>query len=235
MVVKNLCKSYKTEAGETIVFDDFNAEFADGKVTAIMGGSGIGKTTLLNCIAKLTDYEGKIEFSGDAAYVFQDDRLILGKTVYENVGFVLPFADREEKKKRVKNALKITELTAEAGKYPQELSGGQKKRVSLARAFASGRETMLLDEPLSSLDIGLKFRIFEVMKRLFASQKTVLLVTHDADEALTLANEIVIIGKSGAEYRKEISSDVFERDIAGEECNRIRREILGYFKNGTSE
>lgn len=235
MVVKNLRKEYKTEAGETVVFNDFNAEFADGKVTAIMGGSGIGKTTLLNCVAKLTDYKGEIEFPGNPAYVFQDDRLIPGKTVFENIEFVLPFADKEERRKRVKTALEITELTAEASKYPQELSGGQKKRVSLARAFASGRELMLLDEPLSSLDIGLKFRIFEVMKRLFASQKTVLMVTHDVDEALTLANEIVIIGKTGAEYRKTISSDVFERDIVGEECNLIRKEIIGYLKNGISE
>ena len=70
MVVKNLRKGYKTEAGETVVFNDFNAEFADGKVTAIMGGSGIGKTTLLNCVAKLTDYKGEIEFPGNPAYVF---------------------------------------------------------------------------------------------------------------------------------------------------------------------
>lgn len=231
MVVKKLCKRYKTESGEKIVFDNFSAEFKDGKVTAVMGSSGIGKTTLLNCIAKLTDYDGEIAGVGSSAYVFQEDRLIPDKTVYDNIEFVMQTEDADERKKRIKNALSVTELLSEAFRYPSELSGGQRKRVSLARAFACGRELMLLDEPLSSLDIGLKFRIFDVMKRVFKSDsKTVIMVTHDVDEALTLADEIVIIDKGGAAYRKEFSTDLFDRDIADDECNRIRKEIIEILK-----
>ena len=151
MVVKKLCKRYRTESGERIVFDNFSAEFKDGKVTAVMGSSGIGKTTLLNCIAKLTDYNGEIAGVGSSAYVFQEDRLIPDKTVYDNIDFVMQTEDADERKKRIKNALSVTELLSEAFRYPSELSGGQRKRVSLARAFASGRDLMLLDEPLSSL------------------------------------------------------------------------------------
>lgn len=231
MVVKKLCKRYRTESGEKIVFDNFSAEFKDGKVTAVMGSSGIGKTTLLNCIAKLTDYDGEIAGVGSSAYVFQEDRLIPDKTVYDNIDFVMQTEDADERKKRIKNALSVTELLSEAFRYPSELSGGQRKRVSLARAFACGRELMLLDEPLSSLDIGLKFRIFDVMKRVFKSDsKTVIMVTHDVDEALTLADEIVIIDKGGVAYRKEFSTDLFDRDITDEECNRIRKEIIEILK-----
>ena len=231
MVVKKLCKRYRTESGEKIVFDNFSAEFKDGKVTAVMGSSGIGKTTLLNCIAKLTDYDGEIAGVGSSAYVFQEDRLIPDKTVYDNIDFVMQTEDADERKKRIKNALSVTELLSEAFRYPSELSGGQRKRVSLARAFASGRDLMLLDEPLSSLDIGLKFRIFDVMKRVFKSDsKTVIMVTHDVDEALTLADEIVIIDKGGVVYRKEFSTDLFCRDITDDECNRIRKEIIEILK-----
>ncbi len=231
MVVKKLCKRYRTESGEKIVFDNFSAEFKDGKVTAVMGSSGIGKTTLLNCIAKLTDYDGEIAEVGSSAYVFQEDRLIPDKTVYDNIDFVMQTEDADERKKRIKNALSVTELLSEAFRYPSELSGGQRKRVSLARAFASGRELMLLDEPLSSLDIGLKFRIFDVMKKVFKSDsKTVIMVTHDVDEALTLADEIVIIDKGGVAYRKEFSTDLFDRDITDDECNRIRKEIIEILK-----
>lgn len=231
MVVKKLCKRYRTESGEKIVFDNFSAEFKDGKVTAVMGSSGIGKTTLLNCIAKLTDYDGEIVGVGSSAYVFQEDRLIPDKTVYDNIDFVMQTEDADERKKRIKNALSVTELLSEAFRYPSELSGGQRKRVSLARAFASGRDLMLLDEPLSSLDIGLKFRIFDVMKKVFKSDsKTVIMVTHDVDEALTLADEIVIIDKGGVAYRKEFSTDLFDRDITDDECNRIRKEIIEILK-----
>lgn len=231
MVVKKLCKRYRTESGERIVFDNFSAEFKDGKVTAVMGSSGIGKTTLLNCIAKLTDYDGEIAGVGSSAYVFQEDRLIPDKTVYDNIDFVMQTEDADERKKRIKNALSVTELLSEAFRYPSELSGGQRKRVSLARAFASGRDLMLLDEPLSSLDIGLKFRIFDVMKKVFKSDsKTVIMVTHDVDEALTLADEIAIIEKGGVAYRKEFSTDLFDRDITDDECNRIRKEIIEILK-----
>ncbi len=231
MVVKKLCKRYRTESGEKIVFDNFSAEFKDGKVTAVMGSSGIGKTTLLNCIAKLTDYDGEIAGVGSSAYVFQEDRLIPDKTVYDNIDFVMQTEDADERKKRIKNALSVTELLSEAFRYPSELSGGQRKRVSLARAFASGRDLMLLDEPLSSLDIGLKFRIFDVMKKVFKSDsKTVIMVTHDVDEALTLADEIVIIDKGGVAYRKEFSTDLFDRDITDDECNRIRKKIIEILK-----
>lgn len=231
MVVKKLCKRYRTESSEKIVFDNFSAEFKDGKVTAVMGSSGIGKTTLLNCIAKLTDYDGEIAGVGSSAYVFQEDRLIPDKTVYDNIDFVMQTEDADERKRRIKNALSVTELLSEAFRYPSELSGGQRKRVSLARAFASGRDLMLLDEPLSSLDIGLKFRIFDVMKKVFKSDsKTVIMVTHDVDEALTLADEIVIIEKGGVAYRKEFSTDLFDRDITDDECNRIRKEIIEILK-----
>lgn len=231
MLVKNLSKSYRSADGKTTpVFDNFSFDFESGKTTVVMGGSGIGKTTLLNCIAGLTDYDGEISDVGAVAYVFQDDRLLPHKTVYGNVEFILSGYGEAEKSKIVKTALEVTELTGVADKFPDELSGGQKKRVSLAIAFASGRQTLLFDEPLSSLDLGLKYRIYDVLKRVTAG-KTTVLVTHDADEALTLANEIAVIGKSGVIYRKKLKFSVVGRDIADDECNAVRKELINVFKN----
>ena len=232
MIVNKLSKRYLTDNGEKIIFENFSTSFADGKVTVVMGESGVGKTTLLNCIANLTDFEGEIVGADSVSYVFQDDRLILDKTIYKNIEFVLLQKDKKEREKRIKKSLEMTELLDQSCKFPSELSGGQRKRASLARAFASDRQIILLDEPLSSLDVGLKFRIYDVMKKLFkAENKTVIMVTHDIDEALTLADEIIYIDNGGTRYRKQITTDVFSRDIVGQECNAVRKDLIDIFKN----
>ena len=164
IVIENLTKKY----GDKTIFDNFGVTFPKNKISVVMGRSGAGKTTLLNCIAGLTTFQGEIKNADKTAYVFQEDRLVPFMSVYENLDFTLDKSVPGEVRKRlIFDTVKSVGLGDKIGSLPKELSGGQKKRVSLARAFASGRELMLLDEPLSSLDIGLKFRIFEVMKRLW--------------------------------------------------------------------
>ncbi len=191
MEIKNYSKAY----GDKIIFDNLSLTIEDGSITAIMGNSGTGKTTLLNALARLdTNFKGEISCK-KCSYVFQEPRLLKGVTVYKNIELALPKPDD----KRVTDILKEVELLDEKDLFDNELSGGMAQRVSLARAFVTSREVLLMDEPFTGLDMGLKLRLYELFKRLYEKHKpTVVLVTHDLEEALTLANRIIILGSSPA-------------------------------------
>ena len=222
ITVKRLNKSF----GDKFVLNDFNLVINKGTTTVIMGKSGIGKTTLLNCIAKITPYEGQIIGVDGVSYVFQEDRLIDHLTVFANLDFALcGKIPNPQRLKLIKEVLEDVELIDKASSYPNELSGGQKKRVSLARAFLSPEKVLLMDEPLNSLDLGLKGRIIEVFSKLQTKySKTVVFVTHDLDEALSVADKIVVIDDSGEVYSHVFSKK--DRDITDEECNFVRKKLL---------
>ena len=211
MNVKNLSKRYKTDNGETVVLDNFNIDFEDGKTTAVMGGSGIGKTTLLNCIAKLTDYEGEIIGAGEVAYVFQSDRLLPNKTVYKNVEFVISEQNAEERKRRVVEALKVTELENEAGKFPSELSGGEQQRVSIARALAKNPKIILCDEPTGALDSQTGVLVLKLLLSMAKNYgKTIVIVTHNQNIA-KMADEIIRV-KNGKIFSIENQDNPLNAD-----------------------
>lgn len=181
--IKNLSKKY----GSLSVYDNFNLSFEEGKILCILGESGSGKTTLLNCIAGLNTFEGSIP-ELKCSYVFQTPRLIPNLTVYENLKLIC------KDENRVKNMLSRLYLEDKASSYSVELSGGQAQRVSLARAFLFDSEIILMDEPLSSLDLRLKKEITELFLTIWREDKrTALYVTHDVDEALCVAHRIIIL------------------------------------------
>lgn len=222
IIVKNLNKSFD----EKVVLQDFNLKIKQNATTVIMGKSGVGKTTLLNCIAKILTYDGEIEGVDGVSYLFQEDRLINHLTVYDNLDFALSGkVAKKERKELIKNMLLDVELLDKASAFPNELSGGQKKRVALARAFLHPENVLLMDEPMNSLDLGLKNRMYSVFKDLQAKySKTVIFVTHDVDEALSVADNVVVIDKSGETYSHSFEAKA--RDITDSECNKVRKDLL---------
>lgn len=197
MKLISVSKSY----GDNKVFDDFSLEVEENKILAVLGASGCGKTTLLNIVSGLTDYEGKVEKSGDRiSYIFQNKRLLPNLTVYKNVEYVLKNVYPKEKiPVVVEEVLRKVELYDSRNLYPSELSGGMGQRVSLARAFAYPSEILLMDEPFKALDVSLKKRIINVFNSLYENdRRTTLFVTHDIEEAFALADRIIVLQKGGA-------------------------------------
>lgn len=197
MKFKNIVKRF----GDKTVYDGFSANF-DG-ITAVLGRSGCGKTTLLNIAAKLTDYEGSVEVIGETSYIFQQPRLVKNLTVSENLTLI--GADKAQAEKMLK------EVGVDGGLYPKQLSGGMADRVSLARAFVRGGGTLLMDEPFRGLDIGLKSRIMELFKKLYGnSGGDVLFVTHSPFEACSFADRAVVL--EGGEIIADLIGEELRED-----------------------
>ena len=183
VIIKGLCKSY----GCCTVFDNFDFEIPDGKVTCVLGESGAGKTTLLNVLAGLTPFTGVVPRK-KCSYIFQRPALVPNLTVEGNLKLICKDGTKTA------NMLKRVGLEAKRGVYPAALSGGQAQRVAIARAFLYPAELVLMDEPFSSLDLKLKIEMMELFKSIAAeSGRTAVFVTHDVDEALYLGDRIVVL------------------------------------------
>lgn len=193
VIIKNLNKSYDGVS----VFSDLSINFIKGKITAVLGPSGRGKTTLLNVISGIeTNYSGEVLLRNEGiSYVFQEDRLIPHFTVYENVEFVLKSTmDKSEIDIAVNKFLDMVELLEYKDKLPDKLSGGMKRRVALARAIAYKSSLILMDEPFKGMDDRLKS---SVIKKFLIHQReagrTVILVTHDKGEAEIMGDEVYFL------------------------------------------
>ncbi len=225
ILVEKLTKVYDNKK----VLDDFSITFKSGKVSAVFGKSGVGKTTLLNCIASLTDYSGDIKGVDGVSYIFQDDRLVPHLTVYENLELVCKNYDRHKRLQKIREILEKVQLLDKAASVASTLSGGEKKRVSLARAFLSERSVILLDEPLNSLDIGLKMSFYDYFSVLLTeSQKTAVFVTHDIDDALYLADEVFVMDSQGVVYFHEFDSKRDKRKITDKECIEVKEDLISF-------
>ena len=206
--IKNLTKRY----GDLTVYENFNLALEDGKITCILGESGCGKTTLLNCIARLTEYVGEIP-KIKCSYIFQTPRLVPNLTVAGNLRLICK--DEEA----VNNILEKVRLTDKKNAYPVELSGGQAQRVAIARAFLFDSEFILMDEPFSSLDLELKKEISELFIKIQRSSgRGALFVTHDADEALQVADRILVLNGGNI---------VLDVATVGVDKDGLRKRLIG--------
>lgn len=190
-------KRYEGRAADTLAALDF--ELAPGEFSAIVGPSGAGKTTLLKIIAGLDpDYDGSIGLAAEASigFVFQEPRLLPWLSVGDNLRLVQPALDARS----LDEALARVGLAGHAGTFPQRLSGGMQRRVSLLRAFLVRPQLLLLDEPFISLDAPTAESLYALLLELRRDiQPTTLLVTHDLREALALADRIIFVSRSPAQ------------------------------------
>lgn len=205
---RHVSKSFGTGAGKVVVIDDLHLEIRAGDVTCLVGPSGVGKTTLLRLLAGLapptsgqvslgdTPITGAVE---EIAVVFQDYRgtLMPWMRVLQNVAFPLEGRGmpKAERLARAAQALEVVGLADSADRYPWQLSGGMQQRVAIARALAYESPILLMDEPFGSLDAQTRFELEDLVLRLRRELGiTIVLVTHDIDEAVYLGDRVVVFG-----------------------------------------
>lgn len=206
--VENLVKSYPTADGEKfVVLDGINLSIGQDEFISVIGHSGCGKSTLLKIVAGLeTATSGSVTLEGkqirkpgaERMMVFQHYSLLPWLTVQENVRLavdeVLKNTSAIEKKQIVSEHLAMVNLTAAANKYPDELSGGMKQRVGIARALAIRPKMLLMDEPFGALDALTRGKLQRQVLNIWESHpQAVMMVTHDVDEALYMSDRIVMM------------------------------------------
>ncbi len=179
----NISKSYD----DKIILKNVNLSFCDNEIVAITGKSGVGKTTLLNIIAGLTSYDGKIENGGSVAYMMQDDVFVENLSVLDNLRLFT-----RKTKSQVLEMLSALGLEKFAGEFPSTLSGGMQRRISFLRALHFDADILLLDEPFKSLDESTKRDCVAYLKAdLQKKPRLCIIVSHDVNELATLSPRIV--------------------------------------------
>ncbi|MFF2907840.1 betaine/proline/choline family ABC transporter ATP-binding protein [Paenibacillus sp. NPDC057934] len=233
---RNVSKDY----GSGKVLRDFNLTVPKGQIVTIIGPSGCGKTTLLKMINRLEEpSEGQVLVEGrdigsvdavslrrDIGYVIQQIGLFPHMTIEENIGIVprLKGAGKEERKEQVTKLLQLIGLPPEQyrKRYPHELSGGQQQRIGVARALASDPSIILMDEPFSALDpisrVQLQKELINLNQRL---HKTIVFVTHDIDEALKIADRVILLSEG------EVVQSSTPAELLAHPANEFVVEFLG--------
>lgn len=227
----------KTYPNGTQALSGVTLDVAQGEIVAFVGGSGCGKTTMLRLIAGLEQAtQGAVELDGETlsaphasvGVIFQEPRLLPWLTVAQNIGFGLDGLPRAEREARVEEALLRVGLSGYGGRWPRELSGGQAQRVAIVRALVARPKVLLLDEPFSALDAFTRASLHEHLLGLWEAHKpTLLLVTHDVDEAVTLADRVIVLQPRPGRIFAEPALDLPRpRDKVGHDFADAKRRIL---------
>jgi sulfonate transport system ATP-binding protein len=221
--VRHLTRTY----GERAVLDDVDLDIAPGEFVALLGRSGSGKSTLLRALAGL-DHDvagsGVIDVPAKVSVVFQDSRLLPWNRVLDNVTLGLRGQEPEE---RGRAALAEVGLAGRERAWPMELSGGEQQRAALARSLVRDPQLLLADEPFGALDALTRTRMHVLLRRLCdVHRPAVLLVTHDVDEAVVLADRVIVLdsGRIVAERIVDVDSPRHRTD---KRFDHIRRDLLG--------
>ncbi|MGL4240266.1 MAG: ABC transporter ATP-binding protein [Beijerinckiaceae bacterium] len=209
--IRNLSKIY---ANGVHALANINLQIAQGEIIAIVGGSGCGKSTLLRLIAGLDlATGGEIQIDGERiaaphpaiGMVFQEPRLLPWLTVEKNIAFGIDQLPKEEQTRRVEQALRLIGLDGYGQRLPKELSGGQAQRVAIARALVAQPKALLMDEPFSALDPMTRHDLHGQVIDLWKAYKpTMVMVTHDAEEAVALADRVIVMAPKPGRVSDEI-------------------------------
>ena len=220
--VRGLRKAF----GDHVVLDGLDLDIAPGELVALLGRSGSGKSTLLRTLAGLDTVEqGTAEVRGTVSVAFQEPRLLPWKRVADNVALALHDGSKDSRKERARRALDEVRLDDKHDVWPVTLSGGQAQRASLARALVSAPGLLLLDEPFSALDALTRIEMHELVLNLWREhQPAVLLVTHDVDEALKLADRVLVIDRGTVRHESVVRR---ERPRDPADLTDLRAELLG--------
>ena len=212
--------------GTNTILHQLDLDVARGEFVALLGHSGSGKTTLLRTLAGLDAAEGQdVAIPSARAVVFQDARLLPWKKVWANVALGLP---RAAARARADVALAEVALSHRADAWPLTLSGGEAQRTALARALVREPQLLLLDEPFAALDALTRMRMHELVLKLWRTHRpAVLIVTHDVDEAIALADRVLVLDRGRIALEERIAAERGQRSGAVRELRRRLLAALG--------
>jgi sulfonate transport system ATP-binding protein len=227
----------KTYPNGVRALDGITLTVAPGEILVVIGGSGCGKSTMLRAISGLdTPTEGRVVLDGTTitaphekiGIIFQEPRLLPWLRVVDNVGFGLERRPRDERRARVASALARVGLNDKARMWPRELSGGQAQRVAIARALVPQPRVLLLDEPFSALDAFTRADLQDHLLALWADLRpTLVMVTHDVDEAIVLGDRIMVMRPRPGRVYEEIGCDLPRpRDRQSAAFDFVKRRVL---------
>jgi NitT/TauT family transport system ATP-binding protein len=235
--VENVRVTFKGDGKSTPVLENINLEVRDGEFVCLLGPSGCGKTTLLNAMAGfLSPTSGEIQVDGEVVrgpnprriFVFQERGVFPWLTVEGNIGFGLFKLPRAEREARIAHYIKMVGLQGFEKAYPPELSGGMKQRLEVARALAVNPDMLFLDEPFGALDSITRLVMRGELLRIWeAERKTIIFVTHDIDEAVQLADRVVVMSARPATIQQIVDIDIpHPRDISSARYLQLRGGIF---------
>lgn len=242
VMVRGLSKSFTLNRSSLSVLRDLDLSVPGGEILAIVGPSGCGKTTLLRVLAGLESPDhGTVAIDGrpvegvgtERAVIFQEPRLLPWLTVLGNVAFGLEVRGlpRAEAEARARHYVRLVGLAQFENAHPAQLSGGMAQRVGIARALTVQPEILLLDEPLGALDAMTKLTMQEELERIWREEAvTMILVTHDLEEAIFLADRVLVLSREPATPPRLIDVDLPRpRDRSDRRFVDMRRRLMAEF------
>lgn len=229
--INSLSKSFYISKGKVDVLNNVSFDVFENEFLVILGPGQCGKTVLLNIMADIESADsGEIKFDGkkDVGFVFQRYALFNWKNVLKNVEAPLKFkgVNKEERRKTARKYLDLVGLKDFEKAYPAQLSGGMKQRVGIARAYTSGNDVILMDEPFGALDAQTRYQMQDEILKIRETEKTtVVFVTNNIEEAIYLGDRILLFSNKPSKIIKEYVNLPRPRNQTSKEFMELRNEI----------